>query len=240
MAGLSGLVILVVASLGFTPRPATDLNAELETTLTLEVPSLVRAAREQQTNPVRHDSSAAFHIVSVEAIDGQLNRPTSSLRFLVRARFPTSRETDEARQDPAPTLRFFAERFASYGDAKMLSVTLARPAAAPPSQEGQPDPRELFFDITTQPTKYTLAAWPHDMTVLFGAFKLPLDTPQPVGLQVLLIEHVLVNFLGASVAVLVSIIITGFFIPNMLRKGTIDMLLVKPIHRPTLLIYKYI
>ena len=81
MAGLSGLVILVVASLGFTPRPATDLNAELETTLNLDLASLVRAAREQQTNPVRHDSSAAFHIVSVEAIDGQLNRPTSSLFF---------------------------------------------------------------------------------------------------------------------------------------------------------------
>jgi ABC-type transport system involved in multi-copper enzyme maturation permease subunit len=39
---------------------------------------------------------------------------------------------------------------------------------------------------------------------------------------------------------LVGIVITSFFIPNMLRKGTIDMLLSKPIHRPVLLVYKYI
>jgi ABC-type transport system involved in multi-copper enzyme maturation permease subunit len=38
----------------------------------------------------------------------------------------------------------------------------------------------------------------------------------------------------------VSVVITAFFIPNMQRKGTIDLLLVKPIHRTTLLIYKYI
>src|SRR5436189_298975 len=32
--------------------------------------------------------------------------------------------------------------------------------------------------------------------------------------------------------------ITAFFIPEMLRKGTIDMLLAKPIHRATLLVCK--
>src|SRR5262249_46089523 len=31
-----------------------------------------------------------------------------------------------------------------------------------------------------------------------------------------------------------------FFIPNMLRKGTVDLLLVKPIHRSSLLLYKYV
>jgi ABC-type transport system involved in multi-copper enzyme maturation permease subunit len=39
---------------------------------------------------------------------------------------------------------------------------------------------------------------------------------------------------------LLSTIVTAFFIPNMLRKGTIDLLLVKPIHRWTLFIYKFI
>ena len=35
-------------------------------------------------------------------------------------------------------------------------------------------------------------------------------------------------------------VLTAFFVPNMLRKGTVDMLLVKPIHRTTLLLYKYV
>jgi ABC-type transport system involved in multi-copper enzyme maturation permease subunit len=42
------------------------------------------------------------------------------------------------------------------------------------------------------------------------------------------------------VALLTSIIITAFFIPNMLRKGTIEPLLVKPIRRWQLLLYKYV
>jgi ABC-type transport system involved in multi-copper enzyme maturation permease subunit len=54
------------------------------------------------------------------------------------------------------------------------------------------------------------------------------------------VERWFVGFFGAAVALLLSAVITAFFIPNMLRKGTVDMLLVKPIHRSTLLIYKYI
>jgi hypothetical protein len=42
------------------------------------------------------------------------------------------------------------------------------------------------------------------------------------------------------IAVLVSIVITAFFIPNMLRKGTVDLLVVRPIHRTTLLLYKFV
>ena len=43
-----------------------------------------------------------------------------------------------------------------------------------------------------------------------------------------------------NVPLLYGVIITGFFIPNMLRKGTLDLLLVKPISRWTLLLYKYV
>ena len=37
--------------------------------------------------------------------------------------------------------------------------------------------------------------------------------------------------IGAWVALLTGVIITSFFVPNMLRKGTVDLLLVKPIQR---------
>src|SRR5204863_726439 len=47
-------------------------------------------------------------------------------------------------------------------------------------------------------------------------------------------------WIGSLVTLLASIIITSFFIPNMLRKGTVDLLIVKPIHRWVLLVYKYV
>jgi ABC-type transport system involved in multi-copper enzyme maturation permease subunit len=46
--------------------------------------------------------------------------------------------------------------------------------------------------------------------------------------------------IGGWVAILVGVILTAFFIPNMLRKGTVDLLLVKPISRWALLFYKYV
>src|SRR5205823_4744224 len=58
-----------------------------------------------------------------------------------------------------------------------------------------------------------------------------------------LIEFVaddVIGTFGAAFIMLLSAIITAFFIPNMLRKGTIDLLLAKPIHRTTLLIYKFV
>jgi ABC-type transport system involved in multi-copper enzyme maturation permease subunit len=46
--------------------------------------------------------------------------------------------------------------------------------------------------------------------------------------------------IGSWVAILVSVIITAFFIPNMLHKGTIDLMLVKPIRRGSLLLSKFL
>jgi ABC-type transport system involved in multi-copper enzyme maturation permease subunit len=54
------------------------------------------------------------------------------------------------------------------------------------------------------------------------------------------IEDRLVNRWGGWIGVLAGVVITAFFIPNMLRKGTIDLLLAKPVRRWSLLLYKYI
>jgi ABC-type transport system involved in multi-copper enzyme maturation permease subunit len=99
-------------------------------------------------------------------------------------------------------------------------------------------PGELHFQVASHGSKVTAAAdWPHEPTMLFA---LPLTFwHPPVSNFVQYVQSLLVNTLGAAVALLLSVIITAFFIPNMLRKGTIDLLLAKPVHRVTLLVYKY-
>jgi ABC-type transport system involved in multi-copper enzyme maturation permease subunit len=94
----------------------------------------------------------------------------------------------------------------------------------------------VYFLVKTQPTTVTLRLWPHEISIFFGA--LPIGTA-PLGFQLYIIMGALVSGLGGWVIILVSVIITAFFIPNMLRKGTVDLLLVKPIHRWALLLYKY-
>ncbi len=80
--------------------------------------------------------------------------------------------------------------------------------------------------------------WPHKIYVLFKAF--PPIRRIPLGMALYVIQDQLVNGLGAGIALLISVVITGFFIPNMLRKGSIDLLVSKPIGRVQLLVYKYI
>jgi ABC-type transport system involved in multi-copper enzyme maturation permease subunit len=126
------------------------------------------------------------------------------------------------------------QRFANYNGTRAYEVTEVR---ALPGEGAQKD--SFALELTVRPTQFAADFWPYQPTLFFGlapwrAVEAPLQT------QVFFIENTLVSFLGATVAILLSVIITAFFVPNMLRKGTVDLLLVKPIHRSTLLVYKYV
>ena len=54
------------------------------------------------------------------------------------------------------------------------------------------------------------------------------------------IEAHMADTLAGWVGMVVAIVVTAAFVPNMLQKGTVDVLLSKPIHRTTLLLYKYL
>ncbi|AMV23144.1 ABC-2 family transporter protein [Gemmata sp. SH-PL17] len=111
-----------------------------------------------------------------------------------------------------------------------MSATVTRAAT------GVEEPR-YEFDVTTTGGS-AVRGWPHKVSLFFGAWTLPV--PFNLGSTLFWIQDRLVNGLGAVLALLISIVITAFFIPNMLRKGSIDLLISKPIGRSQLLVYKYI
>jgi ABC-type transport system involved in multi-copper enzyme maturation permease subunit len=94
------------------------------------------------------------------------------------------------------------------------------------------------FLVTVKPRGSTYRAWPHKATLLFGGVSL--GNASLPGELVTKINHYVVGLLGAPAIMLLGCVITAFFIPNMLRKGTIDLLLAKPINRVSLLVYKYV
>jgi ABC-type transport system involved in multi-copper enzyme maturation permease subunit len=61
-----------------------------------------------------------------------------------------------------------------------------------------------------------------------------------LGQALKVIQDNIVNGIGAAVTLMLSVVITAFFVPNLLRKGSVDLLISKPIGRSTLLIYKYV
>ena len=96
---------------------------------------------------------------------------------------------------------------------------------------------EYAFDVTTTGGT-AVRGWPHEVNILFNTFTWP--TTQSLGKMVYWLQDVVVNGIGAALALLISLVLTAFYIPNLLRKGSIDLLISKPLGRSQLLVYKYI
>ncbi len=220
MVGLSCLVLLAVGSVSYQPVTIEEEAGSFAKTLTW-ILSLDAKTRDKAPGIEASD----FHETRPEAPPSERD-----YRFTLTARFPSA---EAARSDIAGRLvspgklRFFLRQHFDY--LKEIDVT----------QVAAPDPAEQRFEVTTHGSKVKRAEeWPHEPTVFF-ALAVPL-IHRPVGRFVHFWEDTIINSVGAGVALLISTIITAFFIPNMLRKGTVDLLLVKPIHRSTLLVYKYV
>ena len=111
-----------------------------------------------------------------------------------------------------------------------MDVTVTRVTA------GVAEPNYAFDVTTTGGT--AVRGWPHKVGIFFGAWTLPI--PFNLGETLFWIQDRVVNGVGAALALLISIVLTAFYIPNMLRKGSIDLLISKPLGRSQLLVYKYI
>jgi len=82
--------------------------------------------------------------------------------------------------------------------------------------------------------------WPHQPSLLFGAVPLSSWLNSSLTYWVYFIENHLVNAVGGWVIVLISIIVTAGFVPSIMQRGSVELLLVKPISRVTLLLFKYL
>jgi ABC-type transport system involved in multi-copper enzyme maturation permease subunit len=128
---------------------------------------------------------------------------------------------------PEEMERFFARQFREHGS---LDVTGLH-------YEGHQD-KSYAFDVTCQARPDAIRTWPNHLVLFFGAVTWPSDFG--VGHVVYFVEKYFVTQLGAGLIMLIGTVVTAFFIPNMLRKGTIDLLISKPIHRWYLLLCKYV
>jgi ABC-2 family transporter protein len=235
MVGLSLVVTLLVASMSFQPQPVTALKHALETTLDQD-------AQQAFGRP------NLFEIRGAEPLEGSLDRPSGSYRFTVRAQFFEADEAAPSRPAPETLLAFLRDHFASVEDWKVYEAVEVRPARDDnPFRDPPGRPGDVDFEVTARPTPATLYVWPHASSLLFGLLPLSelwnallqMPTP-PLGFQLWFIEDYVIMGAGAWLGLLVSVALTAFFIPNMLQKGAVDLLLVKPVRRWALLVYKYL
>jgi ABC-type transport system involved in multi-copper enzyme maturation permease subunit len=245
MIGLSLLLAVLALSLSFTPVPGGERVVREFALLPLnaDAPDLDHAQAVSmlfQARPVR------FTAKSVEPLAGEPDAPSSRFRVVLEAEFATADAANKAEADPAQVEAFVRQRFGHIAGGAMLEAEDVhikgwkglKIAVLGRNLGG----RQATIELQTRPTAATGRFWPHQPAIFFGA--LPL-MPQAAGgvalFQVIdVIEGGLIGRFGSIVAVLIGVIITAFFIPNMLRKGTVDLLVVKPIRRSRLLLYKYV
>lgn len=219
MFALSALIILFVGSISFRPVPVAD---QFETVADLTNWAVgkftggkgprVGIAEFAQTNDAPEPWKGAYRLV-----------------YFIDA--PDQKMLDEMRKHNMvpPPAKLQADLQQQYPWIDQLSV-----------KEIAGKPTEVRYQVEIGGTKVTdRRQWPHEPRVLFGLLPLPL-LQGPLAGQVELITDKGIGWFGAGIAMLLSIVITAFFIPNMLRKGTIDLLLAKPLHRTTLLLAKFL
>jgi ABC-type transport system involved in multi-copper enzyme maturation permease subunit len=240
MVGLSLLLAGLALSLSFTPVAGgmevvrdfaiLPLNTDADELDQAQAMSLLFPA-----GPIR------FSVKSVEPLDGEPDAPTSRFKAILEASFATSEAARKAEADPRQVEDYVRERFGRIENRSMMEATEVRVQG----WKGLNLPllgggRQATVEVQTRPTPATIRFWPHKVTFLFGAVPLSPEAGIPLFSYLAVLEGFVVGTFGSSIAVLISIIITAFFIPNMLRKGTVDLLLVKPIRRSVLLVYKYV
>lgn len=96
------------------------------------------------------------------------------------------------------------------------------------------------FEIEAEPGRDLRLLWMHSFGLFGDAVPLTGARGAPLGLEVLILQKLLATGIGGTILLLVCVAITAAFVPNMVRKGTLELLLVRPIPRWQLLVFKYV
>jgi ABC-type transport system involved in multi-copper enzyme maturation permease subunit len=244
MLALAALLVLLVASIGFRPATVQDQLGD----------PLRLMTRLMSANPEGYAQvgEPAFAVENVVASDPAAEwRSDYTFDFVVTT--PSAEDMRKARQagglpTTGPKVRAFLREALEDYDRVEVEDPPPPPAAAAFLAAGGPAVLGGSPPWATAEERYRVAArgnkvddplaWPHQLSVLFF-WDVPFVFVSTRD-GAYYIENWLVGGAGAWVALLVGVIITAGFVPNMLAKGSLDLLVSKPIGRSRLLVYKYV
>lgn len=222
MVGFSLLIILLVGSIGYRPISVEEEAVRFTDQLSW---FLEHMPHKQNVKTVPRWSIQDFEQTQPNADPWE-----TGYRFVLALTFEQKEDAEEFRRVQEFSVNEIQRAMRTQFDyLKDLKVIVAKSR----------DPQEAHYLVVSPGGKaMRVQDWPHQPVFLFVVPLRFIRTP--IVSYVRFWESWIVNWVGAAVALLISTIITAFFIPNMLRKGTVDLLIVKPISRPALLLYKYV
>lgn len=234
MVGLSVLTVALVACVSYDP-----VSADQYLTFNTFQP-LVGITSQLHSNEETRGLDVAIDIENFERTDKRTEPWLGDYKFDYVFRFST-RETknplDKGKAEQA--LEKFREKFGELVKPEEIRFLIQsqRFTNVEVKREPSTDPNEIRFAVTTHGTAIkSREEWFHQPRVFGKEIPLPVFTLERL---VRFVSDDLIGKWGSSFTLIISIIVTAWFLPNMLGKGTVDMLLVKPISRVTLLLYKF-
>jgi ABC-type transport system involved in multi-copper enzyme maturation permease subunit len=238
--GLSLLVTLVLLSVGFDPLPPEDVMERALTGNLLSIEDITHGPRKRRGGDERGGDAVTigrFAVARVERIGSAAPVPESGYRVTIALPFATQADADKVRDKLDPEINRLRGRLTAAERFQLFKIKSVLPGTAVPAGERFAKFHPVWLEVTTEPTLDSRLVWPYAYSLFWGG--VPLGKGLPLCLALFLTVN-LVLWIGSLATLLTAVIITAFFIPNMLRKGTVDLLLVRPIARWALLVYKYI
>lgn len=251
MLALSTLAIIFVGGVSLRPLSAERtmreiLDGELHYYLNQLKPEVLIDPKEEGGGGIfrlnKKRLVPQFEFVRIQLLRGEPDSYASDYLLTISRSFHPE-IAEQMRNDPKRLATEVSKVFALLEDLDLIRIQDIRLATDPSSLKAmEAVPERLYVDVKTAPAPGSARLWVSQPSLFYGA--LPLEVSgipiaMPPGAFLFSVTQQCI-FWGSLVGLMVGVIITAFFIPNMLRKGTIDLLLVKPIHRNMLLIYKYL
>ena len=162
-----------------------------------------------------------------DALDEMVRRwrPYKKERDTVKREVFKDIPPDNAPVRPGDRIAFIEGRFAQFGYSEIQTHFM-----------NQNPPTYRVALHTAYPYELNSAS---SMILLYGALKVPLWN-MSVAEQVVRIELFLANGVAGFLGVIVAVLACAGFVPSMLQKGTLDLLLARPVGRRRLLLFKYL
>src|SRR5262245_19584807 len=184
MLTLSSVMILISFTLSFKPRPGEELFKflvfPLNTDLTDLTPEKLKRIGSFQTQGGLH----VYDLKGAEPLHGDPDGPGSDFLVTLVAKYTKLEEAEKIKHDPKEALDMLQERFGAFDELRVVDITKVQ-LAGPDNRfvPEKPDPKEVYFELFTHPTGATRRLWPHEPSILFGAFSMSFLKDIPLGLQ---------------------------------------------------------
>ncbi|HZZ81183.1 MAG TPA: ABC transporter permease [Gemmataceae bacterium] len=224
--GLSVLGMLIVLTFSMDPLPAelTMRQFFLVYRESLPLPVMLDSHKPADLDPegrVQRLNVGEFRLVSVTQLDGDTDSPEGTYRLVI---------TTLGIESPANGEKTFRAALKYAEDFEYLRIESIEEL---PKQNDR-----VQYAVTLKGGRNMYRVW-----ACYPVWILRLESPDlesvPMGFQVFAVVTLVMRG-GEVLSALVGVIITAFFIPNMLRKGSLELMLSKPMARWELICYKYL